>query len=65
MSAEGPQGLDLCVYCRRLPVMHDWRPFCSERCKLLDLARWADESYIIAGKSVPDPDERANDPEES
>jgi endogenous inhibitor of DNA gyrase (YacG/DUF329 family) len=22
-----------------------WRPFCSERCKLVDLGRWADESY--------------------
>jgi len=27
------------------------RPFCSERCRLLDLGRWADESYRIAGKS--------------
>ena len=27
------------------------RPFCSERCRLVDLGRWADESYRIAGKS--------------
>ena len=26
------------------------RPFCSERCRMLDLGRWADESYRIAGK---------------
>lgn len=26
------------------------RPFCSERCRLIDLGRWADESYRIAGK---------------
>ncbi|MDR2016710.1 MAG: DNA gyrase inhibitor YacG [Burkholderiales bacterium] len=25
-----------------------WRPFCSERCKLLDLGAWADETYRIA-----------------
>lgn len=24
-----------------------WRPFCSERCKLLDLGAWAEESYRI------------------
>lgn len=24
-----------------------WKPFCSERCKLIDLGSWADESYRI------------------
>ena len=24
-----------------------WRPFCSERCKLIDLGCWADESYRV------------------
>ena len=32
----------LCVFCRRHPVDPAWRPFCSERCKMEDLARWAD-----------------------
>lgn len=22
-----------------------WKPFCSERCKLIDLGQWADEKY--------------------
>jgi len=26
-----------------------WRPFCSERCKLIDLGEWASESYSIDG----------------
>lgn len=26
------------------------RPFCSERCRLLDLGQWADEGFRIAGK---------------
>ena len=26
------------------------RPFCSERCRLIDLGCWADESYRVAGK---------------
>jgi len=29
------------------------RPFCSERCRLLDLGQWADEGYRIAGKPAP------------
>lgn len=24
-----------------------WRPFCSERCKLIDLGEWADGGYAI------------------
>ena len=28
------------------------KPFCSERCKLIDLGAWADESYSIKGESV-------------
>lgn len=24
-----------------------WRPFCSERCKLIDFGAWASESYRI------------------
>lgn len=24
-----------------------WRPFCSERCRLIDLGEWASNSYVI------------------
>ena len=24
-----------------------WRPFCSERCKLIDLGAWASEEYRV------------------
>lgn len=27
-----------------------WRPFCSERCRLLDLGAWADGSNAIPGE---------------
>jgi len=37
----------LCVYCRHRPVESEWRPFCSERCKLLDLRNWTDERYNV------------------
>jgi endogenous inhibitor of DNA gyrase (YacG/DUF329 family) len=42
-------------------------PFCSERCKLVDLGRWLGEEYRIAGPRAGD-DERparpASDEEE-
>lgn len=28
-------------------------PFCSERCRLLDIGRWADEEYRIPAVSPP------------
>ena len=31
-----------------------YRPFCSERCRLLDLGSWASESYRIPGKPADD-----------
>ncbi|MEK6538379.1 MAG: DNA gyrase inhibitor YacG, partial [Nitrospirota bacterium] len=31
-----------------------YRPFCSERCKLIDLGRWAGEKYRIPGEPVND-----------
>ena len=43
----------LCVLCRRQPRNERWRPFCSERCRNEDLARWADGRYHIAGEPVP------------
>ena len=31
-----------------------YRPFCSERCKLIDFGAWAKEEHAIAGDSVFD-----------
>jgi len=39
-----------------------WRPFCSERCRNEDLARWVDGRYRVAGDSEPVPtDDASND----
>jgi uncharacterized protein len=27
-----------------------WKPFCSERCKLIDLGQWATEKYRVPAK---------------
>jgi len=29
-----------------------WRPFCSERCKLIDLGEWLDEEKRIPGDAA-------------
>jgi endogenous inhibitor of DNA gyrase (YacG/DUF329 family) len=47
-----PSTAALCVYCRQKPAEPEWRPFCSERCRLLDLARWIEGDYRIAGEPV-------------
>ena len=30
-----------------------WRPFCSERCKLIDLGAWVSEQRVIPGEEIP------------
>jgi endogenous inhibitor of DNA gyrase (YacG/DUF329 family) len=51
------------VKCRQCgkPVQLDpsnpWRPFCSERCKLLDLGGWFGERYTIPAEN---PDESSD-----
>ena len=29
------------------------RPFCSERCQLVDLGRWVEGEYCVPGEPVP------------
>lgn len=31
-----------------------YRPFCSERCKLIDLGKWLDEEYVMVGEGAGD-----------
>ena len=38
------------------------RPFCSERCKLIDLGAWLAEEHRVAGEAVP-PDEDEETPQ--
>jgi endogenous inhibitor of DNA gyrase (YacG/DUF329 family) len=42
-----------CPQCRKPTTWKDNpdRPFCSNRCRLIDLGQWADESYKIKGPS--------------
>jgi len=29
-----------------------WRPFCSERCRLIDLGAWMTEKHAIPGEEI-------------
>ena len=43
-----------CPTCKITLIPKDknqWRPFCSERCKLLDLGAWFDGSHHIPGEN--------------
>ncbi|KAF0190748.1 MAG: hypothetical protein FD165_2417 [Gammaproteobacteria bacterium] len=31
---------------------NSFRPFCSERCRLIDLGQWADGSYHVPGEII-------------
>jgi endogenous inhibitor of DNA gyrase (YacG/DUF329 family) len=30
-----------------------FRPFCSERCQLVDLGKWVDGEYCVPGEQLP------------
>jgi uncharacterized protein len=52
-----------CPICRReedAPDHHAWRPFCSRRCKMIDLGNWLDEVYRIARPLPNDADALAD-----
>jgi endogenous inhibitor of DNA gyrase (YacG/DUF329 family) len=36
-------------------VGNQWRPFCSERCKMIDLGAWASEAYRVPVQETADP----------
>ncbi|MEP7183991.1 MAG: DNA gyrase inhibitor YacG [Betaproteobacteria bacterium] len=40
-----------------------WRPFCSERCKLIDAGAWASEAYRMPLADDADPADAGDDPD--
>ena len=38
-----------------------WRPFCSERCKTIDLGAWASDRYRIETHEAPEGGEGRSD----
>ncbi len=56
MQEQKKQLTVKCPTCQEPSPWHDnpFRPFCSERCKLIDLGNWADGSYNIESVDPPD-----------
>jgi len=47
-----------CPTCKKTVLWNDdfpHRPFCCDRCRLIDLGEWASESHRIAGDHLPTP----------
>jgi endogenous inhibitor of DNA gyrase (YacG/DUF329 family) len=48
-----------CPTCKRELVWSEefpWRPFCSERCRMVDLGAWFSEERVIAGEPAEMPE---------
>lgn len=49
-----------CPHCGKMHLYRTedaFRPFCSEKCKLLDLGEWADDEMVIEGPALLDDDD--------
>jgi endogenous inhibitor of DNA gyrase (YacG/DUF329 family) len=44
-----------CPICKKeVAPASDFFPFCSERCKIIDLGNWASEKYVVSTPVQPD-----------
>jgi len=46
-----------CPHCAKEIVWdtaNKFRPFCCERCKMIDLGKWANEEYRVEQKTAPE-----------
>ncbi|MDD4914361.1 MAG: DNA gyrase inhibitor YacG [Methylococcales bacterium] len=49
-----------CPCCKkpvRWVATEKFKPFCCERCKLIDLGDWATEAHKIPGEAIPEPED--------
>jgi endogenous inhibitor of DNA gyrase (YacG/DUF329 family) len=58
VSDRPPKALQVsCPSCRQPSLYgpsNPWRPFCSERCRNVDLGAWASEEYRVPAQQPPD-----------
>ncbi len=52
MDSDDTADSQRCPACEA-PARHSFRPFCSRRCKDLDLGRWLRGSYRIPTEEAP------------
>lgn len=60
---RGPMKEYRCPTCRKQTTWtgNPYRPFCSERCKLVDLGNWASERYRVPGPAADAPTESGDE----
>lgn len=60
-SASARTRVAACPQCGKpsqLESSNPWRPFCTERCKMIDLGAWFEDRYAIpAEDQSPDSDQ--------
>lgn len=55
MSTHKPRTVT-CPQCGKPALFspeNRFRPFCSERCKLIDIGAWAAGDYVVPGQAEP------------
>jgi len=60
-----PDRIAACPHCgtsTRLDSRNPWRPFCSERCKLIDLGDWLSGRYSIPVREEEPADSEPTEP---
>jgi endogenous inhibitor of DNA gyrase (YacG/DUF329 family) len=69
LSAAVPEPESILVSCPHCGKSVPWndesayKPFCSERCKLIDLGDWLLEKHVIPGAEAVSPDSNSSDTE--
>lgn len=64
MSETTTPSVVACPHCGKPVVWTDaseYKPFCSERCKLIDLGDWLLEKHVIPGDKTDSPDSEPDD----
>ena len=60
MASDAPKEIKVpCPSCRKPALFaprNPWRPFCSERCRSVDLGAWASEAFRVPAETPPDDD---------
>lgn len=55
-SGGAGKAKSACPICGK-PATVDARPFCSSRCRTIDLGRWLDGSYAVPAVEIDDVDD--------
>lgn len=64
MTKPSPMNDRACPICGKAPTeaLTSVLPFCSERCRSIDLGRWLSERYRFAADSTQDVEEELDEP---